>query len=45
MFSIYLLVIEEKKKYNKYGHVCKEIINIVENSKGSYKKGLKVFSK
>ena len=31
--------------YNKYGYVCKEIINVVENSKGSYKKGQKNFSK
>ena len=31
--------------YNKQGHVCKEIINIVENNKKVYEKGQKNFSK
>jgi len=34
MFSTcYLLLIEEKKKYNKQGYACKEIVNVVENNK------------
>jgi len=31
--------------YNKQGHVCKEIINVVRNSKVDYKKGQFFFQK